>query len=53
MKKQGPTAIEIKVLAPSTLSAPDERCEPVSLALLDQESEDHDEPCRKNLVSSR
>jgi hypothetical protein len=31
MKKQAPTAIEIEVLAPSTLSAPDERCEPVSL----------------------
>ena len=30
MKKQAPTAIEIEVLAPSTLSAP-ERCEPVSL----------------------
>jgi hypothetical protein len=31
MNKQAPTAIEIEVLAPSTLSAPDERCEPVSL----------------------
>ena len=31
MKKQTPTAIEIEVLAPSILSAPDERCEPVSL----------------------
>jgi hypothetical protein len=31
MKKQAPTAIEIEVLAPSTLSAPDERCAPVSL----------------------
>jgi hypothetical protein len=30
MKKQVPTVIEIEVLAPSTLSAP-ERCEPVSL----------------------
>jgi hypothetical protein len=31
MKKQAPTAMEIEVLAPSILSAPDERCEPVSL----------------------
>jgi hypothetical protein len=31
MKKQAPTAIEIEMLAPSTLSAPDERCEPLSL----------------------
>ncbi len=31
MKKQALTAIEIDALAPSTLSAPDERCEPVSL----------------------
>jgi hypothetical protein len=31
MKKQAPTAIEIEMLAPSILSAPDERCEPVSL----------------------
>jgi hypothetical protein len=30
MKKQVPTAIEIEVLAPSTLTAPDERREPVS-----------------------
>jgi hypothetical protein len=31
MEKQALTAIEIDALAPSTLSAPDERCEPVSL----------------------
>ena len=31
MKKQVPTVIEIEVLAPSTLTAPDERREPVSL----------------------
>jgi hypothetical protein len=31
MKKQVPTVIEIEGLAPSTLTAPDERCEPVSL----------------------
>ena len=31
MKKQVPTAIEIDALTPSILSAPDERCEPVSL----------------------
>ena len=31
MKKQALTAIEIDALAPSTLRAPDERCEPVSL----------------------
>jgi hypothetical protein len=31
MKKQALTAIEIDALAPSTLSAPDERREPVSL----------------------
>jgi hypothetical protein len=31
MNKQAPTVIEIEVLAPSTLSAPDERREPVSL----------------------
>ena len=31
MKKQALTAIEIDALAPSTLTAPDERCEPVSL----------------------
>jgi hypothetical protein len=31
MKKQTPTVIEIEVLAPSILSAPDERCEPVPL----------------------
>jgi hypothetical protein len=30
MKKQAPTAIEIEMLAPSILSAP-ERCQPVSL----------------------
>ena len=31
MKNQAPTAIKIEVFAPSTWSAPDERCEPVSL----------------------
>jgi hypothetical protein len=31
MKKQVPTVIEIEGLAPSTLTAPDERCEPVSV----------------------
>jgi hypothetical protein len=31
MKKQVPTVIEIEGLAPSTLTAPDERREPVSL----------------------
>ena len=31
MKKQALTAIDIEVLAPSILSAPDERCEPASL----------------------
>jgi hypothetical protein len=31
MKKQAPTAIEIEVLAQSTLTTPDERCEPASL----------------------
>jgi hypothetical protein len=31
MNKRALTAIEIEVLDPSTLSAPDERCEPVSL----------------------
>jgi hypothetical protein len=31
MKKHGPTVIEIEVLAPSTLTAPDERREPISL----------------------
>ena len=31
MKKQALTRIEIDALAPSTLTAPDERCEPVSL----------------------
>jgi hypothetical protein len=31
MKKQVPTVIEIEGLAPSTLTAPDERGEPVSL----------------------
>jgi hypothetical protein len=31
MKKQPLTTIEIDALAPSTLTAPDERCEPVSL----------------------
>jgi hypothetical protein len=31
MKKQVPTLIEIEVFAPSTWSAPDKRCEPVSL----------------------
>ena len=31
MKKQVPTVIEIEGLAPSTLTAPDERYEPVSL----------------------
>jgi hypothetical protein len=31
MNKRAPTAIEIEVLAPSTLISPDERREPVSL----------------------
>ena len=31
MKKQVPTVIEIEGLAPSTLTAPDERREPISL----------------------
>ena len=31
MKKQALTAIEIEMLAPSTLSAPNDGCEPVSL----------------------
>jgi len=31
MKKQAPTAIEIEMLAPSILSAPNDGCEPVSL----------------------
>ena len=31
MNKRALTVIEIEALAPSTLTAPDERCEPVSL----------------------
>jgi hypothetical protein len=39
MKKQAPTAIEIDALTPSTLTAPDERREPVSLDAGDYPSE--------------